>query len=811
MKNLLQIFVLLLIATLQTSAQDFLPFASSNYAGITGAHLQPASIADSRYKFDLALSSTSIGLANNFLGIDPYVLTHPDILTNGGDLKSYVSRNFNGEPKSGLFSIKQDLFSFMISLSPKDAIAFTPSVRGILNLDNITESLVRLIDSSLIYKALWNVPLNNDNFSLQANTWVEYGFTYARVVADKEKHFLKAGVTAKITQGIGSAYFFAKDLNYLFTNNDTLSLFNSKISYGTSDNLTDNLDNVRYKFDANPSLSFDLGIVYEYRPDWMKYKYDMDGKTNLWRRDEDKYLLRIGLSVSDLGSVRYRRNPNSKDFDANVSNLPIGNWDIGSKADIDSIIAKYFDTISVSSKYNMNLPTVFSMQVDVRVAKGLYFNFTPYLALNRGNKDVNKVHYISALNFIPRYDRAIFGISLPVQYNAYKQWNMGLGLRIGMFWIGSNDIFSLFASSKNRYGTSFSAVVKIPILYSRPHDKDNDKVSDKKDKCPKVPGIWAMKGCPDADLDGITDDKDNCPDVAGLPEFNGCPDTDGDGIIDKEDKCPEVKGLPFFSGCPDSDGDSIIDQNDECPFSAGSIRMNGCPDQDDDGIADKDDNCPTVAGTRENKGCPFVDSDGDGITDDTDNCPGQRGPIENKGCPYLDSDKDSIPDKDDDCPSIAGTAVFRGCPDTDGDGISDKYDLCPTIPGIAQNNGCPEIKKEEQEILKRAFSNLEFETGKSVIRKSSLSSLDELADVMKKRSEFKLLLAGHTDNVGKPESNLTLSKNRTLAVKNYLVKKGIATDRIKTEWYGQTKPIATNSTTEGRQQNRRVEMSIVFE
>jgi outer membrane protein OmpA-like peptidoglycan-associated protein len=72
-------------------------------------------------------------------------------------------------------------------------------------------------------------------------------------------------------------------------------------------------------------------------------------------------------------------------------------------------------------------------------------------------------------------------------------------------------------------------------------------------------------------------------------------------------------------------------------------------------------------------------------------------------------------------------------------------------------------------------------------------------------------LSGHTDNVGKPESNLTLSKNRTLAVKNYLVKKGVEIERIRTEWYGQTKPVADNASPEGRQRNRRVEMSIVFE
>jgi outer membrane protein OmpA-like peptidoglycan-associated protein len=246
-------------------------------------------------------------------------------------------------------------------------------------------------------------------------------------------------------------------------------------------------------------------------------------------------------------------------------------------------------------------------------------------------------------------------------------------------------------------------------------------------------------------------------------------------------------------------------------MNAGPKKMNGCPDQDDDGIADKDDNCPTVAGLRENKGCPFIDSDGDGIIDEADYCPALKGPVDNHGCPYPDTDNDSIPDKDDDCPSIPGSAVFQGCPDTDGDGISDKYDQCPTIPGIAQNNGCPEIKKEEQAVLKKAFDNLEFETGKSVIKKSSLASLNELAEVMKNRHEFKLSLSGHTDNVGKPASNLTLSKNRTMAVKNFLVKKGVESGRIKTEWFGQTIPIADNTTPEGRQKNRRVEMKIVFE
>ena len=808
MKKSFYLSVILLMAMLYSNAQDFLPFSSSNYAGITGLSLQPASIADSRYKFDLSLASTSAMFSNNFYGLDPYVLWHPSLLKELDFKSPYITRNLDGKDKTGIVSERQDIFSFMISLSDKDAIAFTPSVRTIVNIDNMTESTAILLDKLDQETDLWKLKLKNENLSAQANSWVEYGFTYARVLMDNHKHFLKAGATLKINQGLGSAYMFIKDLNYEVNGEDTISLYNSYTNYGASDNLT---EDYQYKFNTNPSLSLDLGFVYEYRPQWMKFKYDMDGETNLWRKDQNKYLFRIGFTMSDLGSVRYRRNPLSADFNADIHNWDISELNISSIADLNAVIDSNFTYYDVSDNYRMNLPLCLSLQADVRLAQGLYLNVTPFLALNQGNSNVNKVHYLSSINIVPRYDLKWFGISFPIQYNMYKQWNVGLGLRLGPVWVGWNDMFSAMTTTKSRYGSSASVVLKVPIYYGHPHDKDKDNVSDKVDQCPDVAGIWELKGCPDADGDGITDAKDKCPEVAGLKEFDGCPDTDGDGIIDNLDQCPDVKGIDLFNGCPDSDGDSIIDQNDECPYNAGPAAMNGCPDQDGDGIRDKDDNCPTLIGSLQNKGCPFTDSDGDGIIDESDKCPGIKGPVDNFGCPYQDTDNDSIPDKDDDCPSIAGKAVFKGCPDTDGDGISDKIDMCPTIAGSPANNGCPVIKKEEQAILDKAFSNLEFETGKSTIRATSFSSLDQLAGVLKNRPEFKLALEGHTDNVGNPQSNLNLSKNRTLAVKNYLVKKGIDAGRIKAEWYGQTKPVAPNNTTEGRQKNRRVEMKIFFE
>jgi outer membrane protein OmpA-like peptidoglycan-associated protein len=119
------------------------------------------------------------------------------------------------------------------------------------------------------------------------------------------------------------------------------------------------------------------------------------------------------------------------------------------------------------------------------------------------------------------------------------------------------------------------------------------------------------------------------------------------------------------------------------------------------------------------------------------------------------------------------------------------------------------LAKEEQEVLNTAFANLEFETGKDVIIASSNESLEELATLLSKKNQWTILISGHTDNVGKPAANMTLSQKRAFALKAFLINQGVESKRIETEWFGQTKPIASNKTTEGRQKNRRVEMTII--
>ncbi len=245
-------------------------------------------------------------------------------------------------------------------------------------------------------------------------------------------------------------------------------------------------------------------------------------------------------------------------------------------------------------------------------------------------------------------------------------------------------------------------------------------------------------------------------------------------------------------------------------------------DRDGDGILDPDDQCPDVPedfdGSSDADGCPETDdSDGDGLDDDHDVCPvepeDQDGYQDTDGCPEPDDDLDQILDTSDRCPREPedrdGHRDDDGCPDldNDGDGFADATDRCPNEPGIAEEQGCPrvyqdvEVTSEGIVIHQQVF----FVTNRATIRPESHAILDTVAQVMRDFQDITIEVQGHTDSRGADAHNMTLSQQRADSVRAYLMQQGIAGSRLTAVGYGETMPIESNSTDEGRSLNRRVE------
>jgi len=129
----------------------------------------------------------------------------------------------------------------------------------------------------------------------------------------------------------------------------------------------------------------------------------------------------------------------------------------------------------------------------------------------------------------------------------------------------------------------------------------------------------------------------------------------------------------------------------------------------------------------------------------------------------------------------------------------------PTDSTYQKNIPLTPIEVNASMVLKNIF----FDVNKYELKKESLVELDELVRLLGENPTMKIEIGGHTDNVGKPSDNLTLSNNRAKAVTDYLISKNIPADRLSSKGYGETKPVADNKTEEGRAMNRRTEMRVI--
>ena len=200
------------------------------------------------------------------------------------------------------------------------------------------------------------------------------------------------------------------------------------------------------------------------------------------------------------------------------------------------------------------------------------------------------------------------------------------------------------------------------------------------------------------------------------------------------------------------------------------------------------------------------DADGDGVVDSKDECPGTPfgAAVDAVGC-ELDSDGDGVPDSRDRCPDTpAGTPVdLFGCsPDSDGDGVPDYADQCPNTPAGAKVN---EIGCHKPLVLR----GVTFAHDSAELTEASKAVLAKIAMAHKQyHSSVTLMVAGHTNSLGSDEYNQQLSERRANAVRDYMISQGSPADKLVAKGYGETMPVADNSTKSGREANRRVELSV---
>lgn len=462
----MRLFIGFFLLTFHVYSQQWLGISSSNYAGTYSIYSNPANIADSRYKFFMNIAGANAEVINNyaswaapysFIGLSTNNVSDKYRAANGlPAYKNSYTQERLGKKNSVAFvgADGRGPSLFYTFEKAKFAIGLTSRGRFLTNLGNTSADVAHVMVNGTILPDLYGKPQNDNHFTMNMNGYSEMGLTMGVVIWEQDQDFFKVGLTVKRVNGLLNIHYLANDIdftvdkNQLRQNRQDVFIKNAEGVFGLtkSEAIANTKLTPQWLFGnlaAGTGYGFDIGVVYEFRPNFDKYDVKLRGK---WLTDgtKNKYLYRIGVSLLDIGQLNFN-NP------AYVSEINIAETNTlispGTFNKIDSPDRLYnqmniaFGLVDASYKHNFvsPLPTAFSINFDYKLSEKIYLNSTWVQSL-RNPKTIGMVQP-SLLAVTPRFESKQLEVSLPIALiNGYRNFTVGLMGRLGPLFIGTDNI-----------------------------------------------------------------------------------------------------------------------------------------------------------------------------------------------------------------------------------------------------------------------------------------------------------------------------------------------------------------------------------
>jgi hypothetical protein len=439
------LFITVLMSSIVINAQSYTGYYHDNYAGVQSVLFNPASIADSRFKTDVNLFSVGGSIGNDLYGVK-----WSQVFKSGYDFDTQASNSSN-LTNNGILNIDVMGPSFMFNIAPKHSIAVFTRARSLSNLMKINGDLVDKIKDGLDESSSFN--LNAGSPNIATNSWAEFGVSYAAVLYESGEHFVKGGLTFKYLQGGMNAYLQGDNVQVAFVGDvddrdNSVLTTNGRLTIGASQDWE---ENEQFDFNANSKgLGMDLGFVYEWRPDYPNYSDPSYAHLN-------KYKLRFGLSLTDIGSVNYKNTR----LDTYQVNGSVTNKQIEDAENLYDFLNEYYTHVSSAKGVKAKLPAALHADVDWNIHNKFYVNLNSDISMVKGDK-INGIQIADRISLTPRYESKWFTYNLPITYMEYSGMQVGSGVRVGAFFIGSGSVLSNLVSSKSK-AADFYLGIKIPV------------------------------------------------------------------------------------------------------------------------------------------------------------------------------------------------------------------------------------------------------------------------------------------------------------------------------------------------------------
>ncbi len=430
--------IVTLLASSFSIAQSYVGHSIDNYSGIHGVVENPSNIVDSRFKTDVNIASVS-----TFIGSDYYAI----------DFNNVFNDSFDAESNAQLSSTDTNNFftnvevvgpSFMFNLNDKNSVGLITRVRGFANVNNINGALFEsLVDE---FEGAEDYVFDSSDLITNTHVWAEIGFAYGRVLYNEKDHFLKAGITLKLLQGAGVSYFNSPGFSGSYNATTETISTNGSINYGTINDINNGDD---YNFDnLETGFGADIGVTYEWRKN-----NDTDHK------GFNKYLLKLGLSITDIGSISYK-NINQYSFDLENQNASTIGYE-----DAEQFLNDNYTSVQTTNALKINLPTALRFTADYHIDKSIYVSMLGAFSMVKDNKEfTNKIN--NSVTLSPRIETKWFSFYSPVSFRQYDDFAWGAGFRLGPLTVGSGSILSNVISKESRT-TDIYVGLKVPIYQSR--------------------------------------------------------------------------------------------------------------------------------------------------------------------------------------------------------------------------------------------------------------------------------------------------------------------------------------------------------
>ncbi len=467
LKNRLLLLIAGMCATAAVQAQSFPGYHTSQYAGIHAVPFNPASAAGSRYRWDVNIVGADARAGNTYTKFEKSSLLSADSFRIWRD---YFPDTNATRKQYGWGSADIMLPSGLYAIDEKQSVAFTWRVRGSTYGGGMETSTANFF--AINYP---NPKYNNRNVSDTygggfAHWWNEFGLSYARVIRDRGDHRLKAGITLKYLAGQAAVYAVGRDGSLLLKNQNLLDINQGSLYYGYNAELDTNGDSWQSLYSPfhNPGIGADIGVIYEWRP-------DNDGFGSVyengdWNPDADTWKARVGISVVDIGGIRYDKSLISADLDMRAQNYPanmLGKRKEESIRQYANRLANTFTALETDNTFYMNLPTSLNLMGDYNIDGRFFVSASATIALTGGTNDDHKTSALTWLMVTPRFETKHLGAYLPLSVNRYGQADAGLALRAGPLVIGSSSLFTTLFQSRINHADVFVALRVIPVRFKK--------------------------------------------------------------------------------------------------------------------------------------------------------------------------------------------------------------------------------------------------------------------------------------------------------------------------------------------------------